>query len=150
MASSRALIGWQFRMSTSSFVIVNAGAAGATVNLQHLLRSAATQSLDGQSGSATDESCSYYGSFPKALADLTRPGMMPTELGTLSGKCGTKRKNQIPLSVSPVDDALKSGWMQLTTGSPLLGTLRRFGLSKIPCAKSLAIHSCQACGCLLH
>eukprot|EP01047_Picozoa_sp_COSAG01_P026552 COSAG01_NODE_1715_length_9405_cov_5.798517_3_plen_151_part_00 len=70
--------------------------------------------------------------------------------GTLSGKCGTKRKNQIPLSVSPVDDSLKSGWMQLTTGSPLLGTLRRFGLSKIPCAKSLAIHSCQACGCLLH
>ena len=87
VASSRALVGWQFRMSTSSFVIVNAGAAGATVNLQHLLRSAATQSLDGRSGSATDESCSYYGSFPKALADLTRPGMMPTELGTLSGKC---------------------------------------------------------------
>ena len=33
--------------------------------------------------------CTYSGSFPKAgAADITRAGMMVTELGVLQGSCG--------------------------------------------------------------
>ena len=73
VANSRALVGWRFGKQT--VVLVNAGAAEVDVDLDDLVGAAG--------------GCTFSGSFPKAgAADITRAGMMVTELGVLQGSCG--------------------------------------------------------------
>lgn len=99
VATSRALLGWRFSGPTAggqpqlqpqaalatvhhTYVVANVGAAAASLDLSPLLLSQAAHG--GGSGS-----CSYRGSFPRRGADITRAGMLVSELGVLKGDCGS-------------------------------------------------------------
>ena len=83
---SRSLLGWRFGEST--FVVINAGAAVADIDVAALPQQTATG--DGGAQGLGAQGCHFTGSFPKGgVTDLTRAGMMPSELGVMAGDCST-------------------------------------------------------------
>lgn len=61
--------------------MINAGAAAADLDVAALLTQTAGDGVG---------VCHFTGSFPKGgAADLTRAGIMPSELGVMTGSCST-------------------------------------------------------------